>query len=791
MTSYSVINSRAPRLDAPDKATGRAMYIDDFTMPDMLYGALLHSPLAHARILNIDTSKARRLPGVKALITSKEAGLIKYGVSPARYDETLFCHEKVRYVGDEIAAVAAVDLETALEAISLIKVEYEELPAVFSIEDAMADGAPQLHDDYPGNRCAEVHQEFGDVEKALADCDLVRTDTMRSKRQDGGFIEPQGCLADYDKQGYLTLQTATQVPHYVQRTIAMVLKLPVGKVRVIKPYVGGGFGPKAEANPMEMSACLLSMKTGKPIKMNYTREEVFLHSRGRHQFTHTLTTGVKKDGTLLALKNEAYLDGGAYSSFGIATVYYAGSLLGGPYRLPNMKYDGYRIYTNKPACGAQRGHGGVIARAAWEQQLDMIAEELGMDPVELRLKNMMSAGDISCNELKMNSLGMRECIEAVRDGSDWNRKKGNLPKDKGIGMACGFFVSGAGYPIYRSDTYHCTVTTRLSEDGGTVHVYTASAEIGQGSDTTFAMITAETLGIPLEWVRVSSGDTDFGVDLGAYSSRQTLMTGHATKEAAEDIRRQILGILTRELKVDIAELDLKDGYVVFKHGGVDFSELKARYLREHVGWTDPPEANRLTFREAARIAYLKRGSVIGRGKYKPMNLGGSYKGAEVGTSPAYGCSAQVVEISVDRTTGQVTVEKMTDAHDCGFAINRTSVEGQMQGALSMGLGEALFEEVLFDEKGRTLNPNFGEYKLPTALDMPNVNPIIVESHEPYGPYGAKEVGEGAIMPTIPAILNAVYDAIGVRIWELPLTPERVFMAIRSKQRNGKSDCIPE
>lgn len=785
MTQYTVVNSRAPRIDAPDKATGRAKFIDDFIMPDMLWGALLHSPVAHAKILKIDTSRAKKLPGVKSVITAKEAGLTKYGVSPARYDETIFCHDRVRYVGDEIAAVAAVNLETAMEAISLIKVEYEELPAVFTIEEAMAKGAPILHDEFPRNLCAEVHHEFGDVEKAFAECDLVRTDTMQSKRQDGGFIEPQGCIADYDKRGYLTLRTATQVPHYVQRTISMALGLPVGKVRVIKPYVGGGFGPKAEANPMEMSACLLSMKTGKPVKMNYTREEVFLHCRARHSFRHTMTTGVKKDGTIMALKHECYLEGGAYSSFGIATIYYAGSLLGGPYKLPNMKYDGYRIYTNKPACGAQRGHGGVIARAAWEQQLDVIAEELGMDPVELRLKNMMVAGDTSCNELKMNSLGMRECIEAVRDGSGWPEKKSKLTKGKGIGMACGFFVSGAGYSIYRSDTYHCTVTTRVSEDGGTVHVYTGSAEIGQGSDTTFAMITAETLGIPLEWVRVSSGDTDFGVDLGAYSSRQTLMTGHATKEAAEDIRRQILGVLTRELKVDMAELDIKDGYVTFKHGGVDFSHLRKRYLEEHRGWKDHPYESRLTFREAARIAYLARGSIIGKGKYKPQNLGGGHKGAAVGTSPAYGCSAQIVEASVDMDTGQITLDKMTDAHDCGFAINRTSVEGQMQGSLMMGLGEAMLEEVIFDNKGRIMNPNFGEYKLATALDMPYIEPIIVESHEPYGPYGAKEVGEGAIMPTIPAILNAVYDATGVRFWELPLTPERVYRAIKENKNKDK------
>jgi len=781
MSEYDVINSRAARLDAPDKATGRAKYIDDLSMPGMLFGALLQSPLPHARILDLDVSRARILPGVKSVVTANDAAMVPYGVSPARYDETLFCREKVRYVGDEIAAVAAVDLETALKAVSLIEVEYEELSAVFTPEEAMAEGAPVIHEDYPRNLCAEVHQEFGDVEAAFKESDLIRTDTFKNKRQDGAFLEPNGCMADYDHLGHLTLYTSTQVPHYVQRTVAMVMGLPVGKVRVVKPYVGGGFGPKAAANPMELAACLLSMKTGKPVKMNYDREQVFLFSRGRHQFSHVLTTGVKKDGTLMALKNECYLEGGAYASFGIATVYYAGSLLGGPYKLPNMKYDGYRVYTNKPACGAQRGHGGVAARAAWEQQLDVIAEELGMDPIELRLRNMMSAGDVTCNDLNMSSLGMKECIEAVRNGSGWQEKRGKTPKGKGIGMACGFFVSGAGYPIYRSDTYHSTVTVKLSEDGGTAHVYTGSAEIGQGSDTTMAMIAAEALGVPLDHISISSGDTEFGVDLGAYSSRQTLMTGHATKMAAENVKAQVLEVLSSALGVPKEEMDVKKGRIVFKSRRPDFEPIRTRYIKEHRGWKDQPVGDDLTFREAARMAYLAKGTIVGTGKYKPGELGGKFKGAAVGTSPAYGCSAQVVQVSVDMETGKVIIDRMTDAHDCGFAINRTSVEAQMEGSLSMGLGEAMFEEVKFDRKGHVLNANLGEYKIPTALDMPPIDAIIVESNEPNGPFGAKEVGEGAIMPTIPAILNAVYDATGVRIWELPLTPERVYMALKKKK----------
>jgi 4-hydroxybenzoyl-CoA reductase subunit alpha len=786
MTEFQVLNTRAPRLDAPAKATGKASYADDLSMPGMLYAAILQSPVAHAKILNIDVSKARKLPGVKAVVTAKEAGPVKYGVSPARYDETLFAFDKVRYVGDEIAAVAAVDRATAQEAIELIRVDYEELPAVFDMFEAMKEGAPQIHDEFPGNMNAEVHQEFGDAEAAFAECDLIVDHTFLNKRQDAAFIEPHSCIAVFDLNGKLTLYTSTQVPHYVMRTTAMVLQIPVGNVRVVKPYVGGGFGPKCEATPLEMSSALLARQTGKPVKMTYSREQVFLHSRARHQFYAEMSLGVKKDGAMVALKNKAILDGGAYTSFGIATVYYSGSLLGGPYHLKAMKYDGYRVYTNKPACGAQRGHGGVAHRAAFEQLLDMTADKLGMDPVELRLKNIMVTGEHTINELNMSSLGMRECVEAVRDGSDWKNKKGKLPKGKGIGVACGFFVSGAGYPIYRSDTYHSTVVIKLSEDGGIVNVLTGSAEVGQGSDTVMAMIAAETLGAPLDCVRVTSGDTDLSVDLGAYSSRQTLMTGHATKEAAEDVRNQIVEVLAKVKGCEPSSITFRDGKVLFDGGPGDFEDIRRNYIKEHRGWTDPPGGDYLTFREAARLAYLAKGTIVGTGKYKPPRLGGAYKGAAVGTSPAYGCSAQVVEVSVDLETGEVTVTGMTDAHDCGLAVNKTLVEGQMQGSLSMGLGECLFEEVKFDSRGRILNASLGEYRIPTALDMPKVKSIIVESNEPNGPYGAKEVGEGAIMPTIPAILNAIYDATGVRVNELPVSSERLFMAMmKAKEKAGE------
>ncbi|MBU2516853.1 MAG: molybdopterin-dependent oxidoreductase, partial [Proteobacteria bacterium] len=498
---FDVIGSRAPRKDAPNKSTGKAQYIEDITFPGELAGALLQSPHAHAKILDIDTSKALALPGVVAVLTAKDVPEVKYGVSPARYDENLFAMDRVRYVGDEIAAVAAVDLPTALKAVELIQVEYEPLPVLLTVEEATANDAPWIHEEYPDNICAQVEQEFGDVEAAFAQCDLIQEGSFFSKRQDGAFIEPNQCVALMGHDGVLTLHSSTQVPHYVQRTVAMVTGLGMSQVRVVKPYVGGGFGPKASATPIDLAASFLAIRTGRPVRMAYTREQVFLFSRARHGFTHHMKIGAKKDGTLVALDHQATLDGGAYSSFGIATVYYAGSLLGGPYKLPNMRYAGRRIFTNKPACGAQRGHGGVIARALFEQQLDIIAEKLGMDPIELRLKNMMETGDVTCNDLAMSSLGMKECIEAVKSGSGWGEKKGKLPPGKGIGMACGFFVSGAGYPIYRSETYHCTIMIKADEDGGGITVYTASAEIGQGSDTTMAMIAAEAVGIPLEQVR--------------------------------------------------------------------------------------------------------------------------------------------------------------------------------------------------------------------------------------------------------------------------------------------------
>jgi 4-hydroxybenzoyl-CoA reductase subunit alpha len=502
-----------------------------------------------------------------------------------------------------------------------------------------------------------------------------------------------------------------------------------------------------------------------------------LHARARHQFFHEMTVGVDRDGRLLFLDHEALLDGGALASFGIATVYYAGSLLGGPYRLPAMRYRGKRVVTNKPACGAQRGHGGVIARALFEMQLDRIADELGLDPIELRLRNVMGAGETTCNDLNMSSLGMRECLEAVRTKSDWVERGARKEPGRGVGAACGFFVSGAGYPIYRSRTPHCTVVIKLDEGGGGVMVQSGAAEIGQGCETMMAHVAAEAIGVSLDLVRVHSGDSDLAMDLGAYSSRTTLMTGHATKEAAESVRRQVLESVAKAMKVPIDDLSIEEGLVKVKGEPGPLEALRTEFQKEHRGWKTP-DGPYLTFLEASRIAFLDKGAIVGTGQYRPPPLGGKFKGAAVGTSPAYGCSAQIAEVKVDLETGQVTVLRITAAHDCGKAINRTQVEGQMQGCVSMGFGEALMEEVVFHPDGKVANPNLADYRIPTSLDIPDIDAIVIESNEPNGPFGAKEVGEGGIMPVIPAILNAIYDATGVMIDELPASPERILRGMK-------------
>jgi len=794
-TQYRVIGTSPVRKGVPEKATGRAKYAADLSFPNMLCGAILGSAKAHAKIVHIDTARAEALPGVKAVLTAKDTGNTLWGHSPARYDETTLAVDKVRHIGDPVAAVAAVDEQTAKEALDLITVQYEDLPTVMNPLDAMAEGAPVIHERYPDNLTIQVHNHFGDVHEAFANAHYVRTDRFVNSKTDGAALEPQACVALVDLDGRVTLYTSTQVSHYVQRTVAIALNKPVDKIRVIAPNVGGGFGIKSSTGPFEVLACFLALKTGCPVKLILDREQVFYHHRARHQYFHEIKTGVDKTGKILAVEHLAVLDGGAYSSFSIATTYYNGSLLSGPYRIPNMKYDGYCFFTNKPASGAVRGHGGVSNRACFETQLDLIAHELGIDPTEMRLRNCMTSGETTCAGYKVGNFHVGECIQAARESAEWTSKRGHMVPFKGIGAASGFFVSGAGEAVYRTDIPHSTVVTRVADDGNGVTVYTGSNEIGQGSDTVVAMITAEVLGLDIEDITVISGDTGLcPVDLGAYSSRQTLMTGNACLKAAEAVRSQIFEAVSYLFELPVEKLSLKNGKVMGTElQPEDVAELRKKYKYDHRGFQDLPESGPLTFREINRYIYSKLGPVIGKGSFSPSEIQAfkDWKGSVVGASPAYSTQTCIAEVTVDPDTGELTIDKINLAHDCGKAINRLAVEGQMEGSMCHGLSEGLFERLEFTDNGHIINHTLGDYKIATAMDVPDLSTVIIESNEPNGPFGAKEVGEGCIVAIIPAIVNAIFDACGVVIMEHPITAESILNALQAKAASGFDTYVLE
>jgi 4-hydroxybenzoyl-CoA reductase alpha subunit len=749
-----VVGKSLPKKDAPAKATGRAVYTGDMRLPGMLRGKILGSPHPHARILSIDTSAAETMEGVFAVITAKDVPDVKYGVSPARYDEHVLAVDRVRHVGDEVAAVAAVDEETAERALESIRVEYEVLPAVFDAEEALREGAPQLHEKYSGNVNTEIHQEFGDLEKAFAEADLVREDVFRGQRTMQTPMEPHVSLAQVEPDGRITVWTANQAPHYVQHQLSRILGVPMSRIRLVKPAMGGGFGGKAEATSLDFCSVILAQKTGRPVLMEYSRKETVLHGRGRHAQIMKLKTGVKRDGTITAVHADIVLDGGAYTSFGIITAYYSGVMLTTPYRVPAFRFDGRRAYTNLPACGAMRGNGTPQPRFAFESQLDLLAADLGMDPLELRRRNALRANEKTVNDLQITSCEFGQCLDLVEQKSGWKEKRGKLPPGKGIGAACGSFISGAGYPIYRSEFPHSSALVRWGEDGRTATVLTGAPDIGQGSDTVLCQMAAQELGLSYDEVAIISSDSAVTpTDLGAYASRITYMAGNAVRSAAADARRQVFEVLSDEWSAPVEKLKLKGGTVSMEGGSKSTS-----------------------IQDAAALAFSRKGPIVGRGEYAPPPLGGTFKGAAIGTSPAYSFCAQVAEVEVDLETGKVRVTNFYDAHDCGTVINPMALHGQVEGSLVMGMGESLFEEVVHRE-GHIVNPNLHDYLIPTAMDVPKVHSLIAKSHDPGGPFGAKEVGEGAALPVMGAVANAVADAIGVRINDLPITPEKILRAL--------------
>jgi 4-hydroxybenzoyl-CoA reductase alpha subunit len=756
---YAVIGRSVPKIDALLKVTGKALYAGDLKFPNMLFGKILTSPHAHARILRIDTSEAERLSGVKAVITHKDVPAKKYGVSPARRDENIFCIDKARHVGDKVAAVAAIDEETAYRALKLIKVDYEILPAVFDPVEAMSEGAPLIHEDFPKNINVEVHQSFGNVEEAFSRSFHVRKDTFEGHRTYHSMLEPHVSIAMWEGEK-VTLYATTQKPHYLQVDLARQFDLPMGNVRVVKPFLGGGFGGKAAAMVLDFAAVALARVTGRPVKMSYDRHEMFRHNRGRHRVIMELTTGVDRDGKILGVQANFVMDGGAYTGNGIATAYYAVALLTLTYDFDNYKCDLFRVYTNLPGCASQRGHGAVHPRYAFESQLDRIARDLGMDPLEIRLKNRRKPNTVTINDFGINSCELEACIETVRKASGWNDKKGKLPRGRGIGVALGSYISGAGYPIYRTDLPHSTALIKVNEDGSAAVLYTGAADIGQGSDTVLCQMAAEAMGFRYENMTVVSADTERTThDFGAYSSRQTLMSGWAVKRAGEMIKAKVLETAGEMMGIDSTELDCRDA-MVFVKNSPRIKEPFGKMVREY---------------------FVRKGLLVGYGSYTPPKLGGNFKGAAVGTSPAYSFAIQVIEVQVDEETGEITLKDVWDVHDSGTVVNPALFHGQAHGGLYMGIGEAIWEEVRFDEKGQILNPNLSDYRMPTALDIPMLNSLVVKSSEPAGPWGVKEVGEGASVPTEGCVANAILDATGILINSLPLTYEKVWLALKGKQ----------
>ena len=777
-TSLNVVGKPFRKVDANAKCVGQTKFADDIVLPRMLFCKILRSHHPHALIKNIDASKALALPGVFAVVTGKDMP-ISYGILPVSQDEHALCIDKVRFIGDPVAAVAAIDEDVAFDAMNLIEVDYEPLNTISSIEEAVMIEEPRIHDyGDVGNIHKKVSLEFGDVEEGFAEADLVREDTFFYEGNTHLPMEQHAAVAHFDADKKITLWSSTQTPHYVHRALAKVLGLAASHIRVIATPNGGGFGGKSDPFNHEVVVCKLAMITGRPVKVTLTREEVFYCHRGRHPVLMKVKTGVKKDGAITGMHFQTFLDGGAYGSYGVASTFYTGALQTVTYNVPRYKFQGLRAFTNKPPCGPKRGHGTPQPRFGLEVQLDKIAEQLKLDPAAIRRNHLAPANSLTANYLRIGSMGLGTCIDKVVEGSDWKNKFSNwdqtnrkLPFGRGIGIAASSYLCGAGLPIYWNNMPQSGVQLRLDRQGG-VCVMCGSTDIGQGSDSILAYIVAEVLGIDPFDIRVITADTDLTpVDLGSYSSRVTLMTGNAALQAAERARELLVLAVAEKLGVPIENLSLAE---------------------RRVFDVENPEVC-VSFAEAVVLAESKFGTIGTVGSYSPPASAGKYKGAGVGPSPAYSYSASVVELDVDPDTGIVVVERVWIAHDVGKSINPMLVMGQVEGSVYMGLGEALMEEMTYRGNRNVVHkfPSMLEYKSPTTLEMCDVKTYLIEDPDPNGPYGAKEVGQGPLLPIMPAIANAVYDAVGVRIDEVPITPEKVMKALREKSRGRDGRFGPD
>jgi len=768
-----VLGKPRRRVDGRAKVTGQTRFADDIVLPRMLHMKLLRSPHPHALIEEISTDKAKAHPGVHLVLTGKDFP-ITFGILPVSQDEYPLAPEHVRYVGDPVAAVIARDEQIATEALDLIDVKYKPLRTISSPEEALTHGEPRIH---AYSELGNIHRlqafEFGDAEEALAKSDHVFEDLFFYEGNTHLPIEQHAAVAAVDGEGKLTLWSSTQVPHYVHRSLARVLSLPASHVRVIATPNGGGFGGKCDVCNHEMVVAKAAVLLGRPVKICLNREEVFYMHRGRHPVLMKFRTGVTRDGKLTGMHLQTLVDGGGYGSYGVASTFYTGALQTVTYELPRYKFEAARVFTNKPPCGPKRGHGTPQPRFGQEVQLDKIAEKLGIDPAELRLQNVLKANSITANWLKIGSIGLAECIRQVVSRSDWKSRYRKLPNGRGVGLACGSYLCGAGLPIYWNKMPQSGVQL-LVDRSGQVTAFCGATEIGQGSDDVLVAIIAEVLGIDPFDIRCVTGDTGMTpVDLGSYSSRVTVMMGNAAIQAAQKIKDQIALAAAEQLGVSPERLSFAGGKVFFGNQS-------------------------LTFAEAAGFAEEKFGTLGSVGSYRPPRSPGRYKGAGVGPSPAYSYTACVVEAEVDPRTGWITVPKVWIAHDIGRTINPVLARGQVEGSVYMGLSEALMEEQVFRRLPPKLSgalvhkiPSLLEYKSLTSLDMPEVDTVLIEDPDPNCPFGAKEAGQGPLLPVMPAVANAIYDAVGVRIDELPITPDKVLKALELKRQGKAARVGPE
>jgi len=771
---FTVIGRPLPKIDAWAKVVGETRYADDLVMARMAHGKLLRSIHPHALIKLIDTSRARALPGVYAVITGADLPRVKFGILPVSQDEEALCNERVRMVGDAVAAVAAQDEETAEAACRLIEVEYEPLPALMSIEESLGHPEVRIHEYGDGpNVHKNVALQFGDVEAAFARADLVREDVFFYEGNTHLPMEQHAAVAQWGADGKLTLWSSTQTPHYVHRLLAKILDVPAAHIRVIAAPVGGGFGGKLDPFAHEIAACKLSQLTGRPVKITLTREEVFYVHRGRHPVLMWLKTGFTRDGEITGSHIKTWLDGGAYGSYGVASTFYTGVINPVTYKMPVYKFEGARVFTNKPPCGPKRGHGTPQPRFALEVQIDKAAEQLGLDPAEMRRRIVCEPFTKTANHLTVTTIGLGECIDKVVEASGWRdkwrgwqptaRRRG--PKRRGVGVACSAYMTGAGTAIYWNSMPHSGVVLRADRSGG-VSVLCGATDIGQGSDSILAYLPAEVLGLDPKDVHVHPADTTLTpVDLGSYSSRVTLMCGMAAIQAAERLRAVMSRAVARKLEVAAERLVFRDRKV-----GVPDDWEKA-----------------VPFSQAVELAEAMHGVLAFPGSYAPPKRAGKYKGGGVGPSPCYSYSACVVELTVDEETGEVELHDVWIGHDIGRALNPLLVEGQVEGSVYMGIGEALMEAQVF-RKGLHKHPSLLEYKSPTTLETPEIHTILIETDDPEGPFGAKEAGQGPLLPVLPAIANAVYNAVGVRVDEVPIVPEKILKGLELK-RQGKTPRV--